>query len=47
MAAVAKVQQESATKQQVIDSLELTDEKISALTDQIPQKPMTVVETGK
>lgn len=46
MAAVAKVQQESHAKQQAIDSLELTDEKISALTDQIPQKPMTVVETG-
>jgi import inner membrane translocase subunit TIM21 len=46
MAAVAKVQEQTTAKQQAIDSLELTDEKISALTDQIPQKPMTVVETG-
>lgn len=29
---------------QVVDSLELTDEKISAITDKIPQRPVTVVE---
>ncbi len=29
---------------QAIDSLELTEEKINALTDQIPQRPMGVVE---
>ena len=29
---------------QAIDSLELTDEKINAITDQIPQRPMGIVE---
>lgn len=29
---------------QAFDSLELTEEKINAITDQIPQKPVTVVE---
>jgi import inner membrane translocase subunit TIM21 len=29
---------------QAFDSLELTEEKINAITDQIPQRPVTVVE---
>lgn len=29
---------------QAFDSLELTEEKINAITDQIPQKPVTIVE---
>jgi import inner membrane translocase subunit TIM21 len=29
---------------QSFDSLELTDEKINAITDQIPQRPVTLVE---
>jgi hypothetical protein len=29
---------------QAYDSLELTEEKINAITDQIPQKPVTLVE---
>jgi hypothetical protein len=29
---------------QAFDSLELTEEKINAITDQIPQKPVTLVE---
>jgi hypothetical protein len=29
---------------QAFDSLELTEEKIHAITDKIPQKPVTIVE---
>ncbi len=29
---------------QAFDSLELTEEKMHAITDKIPQKPVTVVE---
>lgn len=36
--------QQQGAKKEAFDSLELTEEKINAITDQIPQRPVTVVE---
>ncbi|GIL44176.1 hypothetical protein Vafri_1706 [Volvox africanus] len=44
-AAAANAQEQpKQPKEQVYDSLELTEEKINAITDKIPQRPMGVVE---
>ncbi|GAX84722.1 hypothetical protein CEUSTIGMA_g12144.t1 [Chlamydomonas eustigma] len=39
-----KEQGTSSSGKETVDSLELTEEKINALTDKIPQRPMGVVE---
>ncbi|GFR40314.1 hypothetical protein Agub_g849 [Astrephomene gubernaculifera] len=43
-AAATPEQQPKQPKEQAYDSLELTDEKINAITDKIPQRPVGVVE---
>jgi import inner membrane translocase subunit TIM21 len=40
----AKQQDAKQTQQQSVDSLEITEETFSAITDKIPQKPVGIVE---